>query len=183
MHAGALAEVPVNRITSEQIAEALRPIWNGPGNNRGSRVRRLVEVILTAKQVEPNPCYLGAASRVAFQEDCRGEAPRGHGGKGRSSLHGVAGRRRRRSGTQICDPDRRASQGSFGRLLARVPPFAPSDGYRPRGSALASRTAHAELDRHRSPATDRRSRAQTAAMSVLRSANRKTNAPPNFVTQ
>ena len=55
MHAGVLADVPVNRITTEQVANTLRPIWNGPGNNRGSRLRRLIESILTAKQVEPNP--------------------------------------------------------------------------------------------------------------------------------
>ena len=47
--------MPVNRITSEQIADTLRPVWNGPSNNRGSRLRRLIEAILTAKQVEPNP--------------------------------------------------------------------------------------------------------------------------------
>ena len=55
MHAGALADVPVNRITTEQVADTLRSIWNGPGNNRGSRLRRLIKSILTAKQVEPNP--------------------------------------------------------------------------------------------------------------------------------
>ena len=55
MHAGALADVPVNRITPDQVADMLRPIWNGPGNNRGSRFRRFIESILTAKQVEPNP--------------------------------------------------------------------------------------------------------------------------------
>jgi len=55
MHAGGLADVPVNRITTEQVAATLRPIWNGPGNNRGSRLRRLIESILAAKQVEPNP--------------------------------------------------------------------------------------------------------------------------------
>ncbi len=55
MHARALADVPVNRITTGQVADTLRPIWNGPGNNRGSRLRRFIESILTAKQVEPNP--------------------------------------------------------------------------------------------------------------------------------
>jgi integrase len=55
MHAGALTDVPVNRITTEQVAETLRPIWNGPGNSQGNRLRRLIESILTAKQVEPNP--------------------------------------------------------------------------------------------------------------------------------
>jgi integrase len=55
MHARPLADVPVNRIKIEQVADTLRPIWNGPGDNRGSRLRRLIEGILTAKQVEPNP--------------------------------------------------------------------------------------------------------------------------------
>jgi hypothetical protein len=55
MHAVPLADLHVNRITTEQVADTLRPIWNGPGNNRGSRLRRLIESILTAKQVEPNP--------------------------------------------------------------------------------------------------------------------------------
>ena len=54
-HAKAIADVPVNRITTDQLADMLRPIWNGPGNNRGSRLRRLIESILTAKDVEPNP--------------------------------------------------------------------------------------------------------------------------------
>lgn len=55
MHAGALADMAVNRITTEQVADTLRPIWNGPGNSRGNRLRRLIESILTAKRVEPNP--------------------------------------------------------------------------------------------------------------------------------
>jgi integrase len=55
MHAGALADVSVNRITTEQITDTLRPIWNGPGNSQGNRLRRLIEAILTAKRVEPNP--------------------------------------------------------------------------------------------------------------------------------
>ena len=55
MHAGALADIPVNRITTEQVAETLRPIWNGPGNSQGNRLRRLIKSILTARRVEPNP--------------------------------------------------------------------------------------------------------------------------------
>jgi integrase len=46
---------PVTAIKSEHVADVLRPIWNGPGNNRGTRLRRLIEGILNAKQVEPNP--------------------------------------------------------------------------------------------------------------------------------
>src|SRR5207302_839770 len=29
--------------------------WDGPGDNRGSRLRRLVEAILSANDVDPNP--------------------------------------------------------------------------------------------------------------------------------
>ena len=47
------------------------------------------------------------------------------------------------------------------------PPSALPDGYRPRGSAPASRTAHPKLDRNRAPHADRRSRQTLAAMSML----------------
>jgi SRSO17 transposase len=36
----------------------------------------------------------------------------------------------------------------------QFPPSALPDGYRPRGSAPASRTAHSELNRNRAPTTD-----------------------------
>jgi SRSO17 transposase len=68
----------------------------------------------------------------------------------------------------------------------RARPFSPSalpDGYRPRGSAPATGTAHSELDRNRAPATDRRSREQTTALPMLRSSNREAHAPETFLTQ
>jgi integrase len=46
---------PVTTITPDHIADVLRPIWNGPGNNRGSRLRRLMFGVLAAKDVHPNP--------------------------------------------------------------------------------------------------------------------------------
>jgi integrase len=55
MHGALLASMPVDRITTEQVADTLRPIWAGPGSNRGGKLRRLIESILTAKRVEPNP--------------------------------------------------------------------------------------------------------------------------------
>jgi SRSO17 transposase len=79
--------------------------------------------------------------------------------------------------------ERGAIPPSTPRRARPVPPFALPDGYRPRGSARASRTGHSKLDRDRSPATNRRSRQQTAAMSMLRSSNRKTHAPANFMMQ
>jgi hypothetical protein len=47
--------LPVTAISHEHVADVLRPIWNGPGNNRGSRLRRLIKGVLDAKNVHPNP--------------------------------------------------------------------------------------------------------------------------------
>ena len=69
------------------------------------------------------------------------------------------------------------------RCAGPFPPSALPNGYRPRGSAPTSRTTHSKLDRNSASPTDRRSRQQTTAMSMLRSSNRKTDAPANFVMQ
>jgi integrase len=45
----------VTAITPDHVADVLRPIWNGPGANAGSRLRQLIEGILSSKDVEPNP--------------------------------------------------------------------------------------------------------------------------------
>jgi integrase len=55
LYAGPLVALPVNKVTTDNVADMLRPIWAGPGDNRGARLRRLVEAILTSKSVEPNP--------------------------------------------------------------------------------------------------------------------------------
>src|SRR5208283_3185912 len=71
-----------------------------------------------------------------------------------------------------------------GPRCARQFPSAPlPDGYRPRGSASASRTPHSEFDRNRAPATDRRSRQVSAKMPMLRRPKRTTGATENFVMQ
>lgn len=54
-YAGPLAAKHVNFITTADVKAMLDPIWDGPGDNRGSRLRRLVELILTANDVDPNP--------------------------------------------------------------------------------------------------------------------------------
>jgi SRSO17 transposase len=58
-----------------------------------------------------------------------------------------------------------------------------SDGYRPRGSAAATRAPHPELDRNHAPPTDRCSGAEPAAMSLLQRSHRKTLAAETFVMQ
>lgn len=49
------AAKPVTAITADDVADVLRPIWNGPGANAGSRLRQLIEGILRSKDVAPNP--------------------------------------------------------------------------------------------------------------------------------
>jgi integrase len=42
-YAAPLDPIPVGKITVAQVAGCLRPIWTGPGHNRGSRLRSLIE--------------------------------------------------------------------------------------------------------------------------------------------
>jgi integrase len=46
---------PVTAITADDVAAVLRPIWAGPGNDKANRLRRMVEDVLSAKDVHPNP--------------------------------------------------------------------------------------------------------------------------------
>jgi len=45
----------VTAITPDHVADVLRPIWNGPGANAGSRLRQLIEGVLRSRDVTPNP--------------------------------------------------------------------------------------------------------------------------------
>jgi SRSO17 transposase len=58
-----------------------------------------------------------------------------------------------------------------------------SDGYRPRGSAAATRAPHPELDRNHAPTADRRPRQKPVAMPLLRRSNRATSTSQKFVMQ
>jgi integrase len=50
-----IATVRCRRLTVDQIADVLRPVWTGPGSNRGGRLRGLIENVLHAEGVSPNP--------------------------------------------------------------------------------------------------------------------------------
>ncbi len=69
------------------------------------------------------------------------------------------------------------------RSAALFPELAVPDGYRPRGAAVAARTPRPKLHRNPAATTDRRSRQDPAAMSMLRSSRRRTVASETFVTQ
>jgi SRSO17 transposase len=64
-----------------------------------------------------------------------------------------------------------------------LPKLAVPDSYRPRGSAVAARTARPEFDRHHAPTADRSSRHDAAAMPMLRRADHKAAAAEKFMTQ
>jgi integrase len=52
LHAAALNSKPVNRITVDDVAGVLKPIWTGPNHGRGSKLRGLIELILNAEEVK-----------------------------------------------------------------------------------------------------------------------------------
>ena len=86
---------------------------------------------------------------------------------------------------------------AYGFLISEretIPPYGPrptrrftlpalSDGYRPRGSAAATRAPHPELHRNHAPTADRRPRQKPAPMPLLRRSNRATNTSQKFVMQ
>jgi len=55
LYTAPLSAKPVNRITVEDVAAVLRPIWTGPSHGRGSKLRGILEKIFAANEVEPNP--------------------------------------------------------------------------------------------------------------------------------
>lgn len=56
MYAAPLNSKSVNRITTDDMAAILRPIWTGPNHGRGSKLRGIIELILNAEEVQqPTP--------------------------------------------------------------------------------------------------------------------------------
>jgi integrase len=58
LYAGPLMKRPVNRVTREEVANVLRPIWPGSSNGKGMKLRALIERILDAADSERNPATL-----------------------------------------------------------------------------------------------------------------------------
>ena len=59
LHAAPLMKRPVNRITRQEIADVLRPIWRGTSNSKGMKLRALIERILNAADNDRNPAAWG----------------------------------------------------------------------------------------------------------------------------
>jgi integrase len=55
LYAGPLMKRPVNRITRQEVADVLRPIWLGSSNSKGVKLRALIERILNSADNERNP--------------------------------------------------------------------------------------------------------------------------------
>jgi integrase len=45
----------LDAVTDEDVAAVLKPMWRGPGNNQGTRLRSLLERVFRSQRVEPNP--------------------------------------------------------------------------------------------------------------------------------
>jgi integrase len=59
LYAGPLMKRPVNRITRQEVADILRPIWLGSSNSKGVKLRALIERILNSADNERNPATWG----------------------------------------------------------------------------------------------------------------------------
>jgi integrase len=59
LHAAPLMKRPVNRITRQEVADILRPIWTGSTNSKGVKLRALIERILNAADNDRNPAAWG----------------------------------------------------------------------------------------------------------------------------
>lgn len=55
LYAEPLKRRPVNRITRQEVADVLRPIWLGSSNSKGVKLRALIERILNSADNERNP--------------------------------------------------------------------------------------------------------------------------------
>ena len=55
LHAGPLMKRPVNLLTRHEIADVVRPLWQGSSNSKGVKLRALIERILNAADTDRNP--------------------------------------------------------------------------------------------------------------------------------
>jgi integrase len=82
--AKALDDTPVSRITTQQIADVLKaddengkPIWTGPDNNRGGKLRGLIENVING-HVDPNPATWDLLRTSQYRLELKRAEPKGH---------------------------------------------------------------------------------------------------------
>src|SRR6266446_2620575 len=76
-YAAPLDNIPVNRITTQQVADVLRPIWTGPGDNRGSKLRSLIENVING-HASPNPATWDLLKVSTYQLELKRAEVAGH---------------------------------------------------------------------------------------------------------
>jgi integrase len=76
-YAKPLDPTPINRITTQMVADALRPIWTGPGHNKGSRTRALIEAVING-HVTPNPARWEALQISTYGLELKRSKSNGH---------------------------------------------------------------------------------------------------------
>jgi integrase len=59
LHAAPLMKRSVNRVTRQEVADVLRPIWSGSSNSKGMKLRALIERILDSADNDRNPATWG----------------------------------------------------------------------------------------------------------------------------
>jgi integrase len=73
-HTGPLDGRPVGEITTDDVAAVLRPIWRGPSAGQGARLRQLMEHVLRAAKVTPNPATWEALQDVLSKKTIKAKA-------------------------------------------------------------------------------------------------------------
>ena len=58
LHFGSIAKLPMRDIATQQVADTLRPIWNGSIDSTGRKICPLIEKFFTAAQIAPNPATM-----------------------------------------------------------------------------------------------------------------------------
>ena len=55
---------PMREITRQEIADTLRPIWNGSVDSTGRKLRSVIETIFDSASINPNPATLAAVTSI-----------------------------------------------------------------------------------------------------------------------
>ena len=75
-HAVKIMDTAVNQVTRDDLAVMLKPIWTGPDSRTGNRVRGVVERVLAANDIYPNPAEWDRSMRHVLPETVKKSVPR-----------------------------------------------------------------------------------------------------------
>jgi integrase len=64
LHMTPLHGRPMREIESQEIADALKPIWNGSADSTGRKLRPLIELLFEAVRIAPNPATIPQLTKL-----------------------------------------------------------------------------------------------------------------------